>query len=138
MRGLKLAVVSASENCREILRRVGLLDQFDAIVSGTEAAEFGLAGKPAPDTFLAAAELLAVAPADAADPRRCDLRRPSGTSGGNFGLVIGVDRGTGADLGRAGAGLRLLRPLHPPVRNRELCGLACEPGQVNIARGACA
>jgi trehalose 6-phosphate phosphatase len=49
-RGLKLAVVSASENCRAILARVGLLDQFDAIVSGTEAAQLGLAGKPEPDT----------------------------------------------------------------------------------------
>ncbi|MGO9752827.1 MAG: HAD family hydrolase [Solirubrobacteraceae bacterium] len=102
LRGLKLAVVSASENCRDILQRVGLLDQFDAIVSGTEAAQLGLAGKPAPDTFLKAAELLGVAPANAVILEDAISGVQAGRAG-NFGLVVGVDRGTGADLRGAGA-----------------------------------
>jgi HAD superfamily hydrolase (TIGR01509 family) len=101
-RGLKLAVVSASENCRDILARVGLLDQFAAIVSGTEAAQLGLAGKPAPDTFLKAAELLGVAPANAAIFEDAISGVQAGRAG-NFGLVVGVDRGTGADLKIGGA-----------------------------------
>ncbi len=101
-RGQRLAVVSASENCRAILQRVGLLDEFDAIVSGTEAAELGLAGKPAPDTFLEAAKLLGVAPAEAAVLEDAISGVQAGRAG-RFGLVIGVDRGTGADLQGGGA-----------------------------------
>jgi alpha,alpha-trehalase len=101
-RGLKLAVVSASENCRDILQRVGLLDQFDVIVSGVEAAQLGLAGKPAPDTFLRAAELLGVAPANAVVLEDAISGVQAGRAG-HFGLVVGVDRNTGADLTTGGA-----------------------------------
>jgi alpha,alpha-trehalase len=101
-RGLKLAVVSASENCRAILTQVGLLDQFDTIVSGTEAAQLGLAGKPQPDTYLKASELLGVAPANA-DVLEDAISGIHAGRAGKFGLVVGVDRGTGADLTGAGA-----------------------------------
>jgi alpha,alpha-trehalase len=56
--GRKVAVVSASENCEAILARAGLLELFDNRVTGIEAAQLNLAGKPAPDTYLKAAELL--------------------------------------------------------------------------------
>jgi trehalose 6-phosphate phosphatase len=46
--GLATAIVSASENCRAILDRAGLLELFDAAVTGVEAAELALPGKPAP------------------------------------------------------------------------------------------
>ncbi len=64
-RGPGTAVVSASENCLDILRRAGLLDRFDVTVTGLDAAQLGLRGKPAPDSFLRAAELLGVARGDA-------------------------------------------------------------------------
>jgi trehalose 6-phosphate phosphatase len=101
-RGLKLGVVSASENCRALLERVHLLELFDAVVSSTEAAEWGLAGKPAPDTFLKAAELLGVAPARTAVLEDAIAGVQAGRAG-DFGLVVGVDRGTGADLLGGGA-----------------------------------
>lgn len=101
-RGRRLAVVSASENCRAILQRVDLLQEFDTLVSGTEAAELGLAGKPAPDTFLEAARRLGVAPAQAAVLEDAISGVQAGRAGG-FGLVIGVDRGTGSDLRAGGA-----------------------------------
>ena len=56
--GRKLAVVSSSANAKEVLKAVGILDLFDHIVDGHAVAEGGLKGKPAPDTFLAAAEAL--------------------------------------------------------------------------------
>ncbi len=56
--GKRVAVVSASKNCEAVLRKVGLLDLFDVMVSGREAAAMSLAGKPAPDTYQKAAELL--------------------------------------------------------------------------------
>ncbi len=56
--GKRVAVVSASKNCEAVLRKAGLLDLFDVMVSGREAAAMSLAGKPAPDTYLKAAELL--------------------------------------------------------------------------------
>lgn len=56
--GKRVAVVSASKNCETVLRMAGLLDLFDVMVSGREAAAMSLAGKPAPDTYRKAAELL--------------------------------------------------------------------------------
>jgi alpha,alpha-trehalase len=88
----RLAVVSASENCDPILRRVGLIDRFDARVTGVEAAEWHLPGKPAPDTFLKAAELLGVPPARAVVLEDAISGVQAGRAGA-FGLVVGVDRG---------------------------------------------
>ncbi|GAA4397163.1 hypothetical protein GCM10023168_01860 [Fodinibacter luteus] len=89
--GVRTAVVSASRNCVPILRRAGLLDRFEVRVGGEEAAAWGLRGKPAPDTFVRAADLLGVAPADAVvlDAAIAGVR--AGREG-NFGLVVGVDR----------------------------------------------
>ena len=56
--GKRVAVVSASKNCEAVLRKAGILDMFDVMVSGREAAAMSLAGKPAPDTYRKAAELL--------------------------------------------------------------------------------
>ena len=57
-----MAVVSASRNCSAVLAAAGLADLFDAQVDGEVAARMRLAGKPSPDTFLAAAEMLGVPP----------------------------------------------------------------------------
>ena len=94
-RGTHIAIVSASENCREILERARLLELFDAAVTGIEAAERGLSGKPAPDTFLAAADLLRVAPRHAVVFEDAIAGVQAGRAGG-FGLVVGVDRGDAA------------------------------------------
>lgn len=89
--GLATAVVSASKNARRVLDVVGLTDRFDAIVTGIEAADRGLIGKPAPDTFLAAAAELGVRPQDAVVLEDAVAGVRAGRAGG-FGLVIGVDR----------------------------------------------
>ena len=60
--GLKIAVVSSSKNCGTILKSAGLDDLFETKVDGNDLEALGLAGKPAPDGFLEAAEGLAVAP----------------------------------------------------------------------------
>jgi alpha,alpha-trehalase len=94
--GKRIAVVSASENCDAILERVGLLEHFDARVTGREASAWRLAGKPAPDTFLKAAALLGVAPARAVVIEDAISGVQAGRAG-EFGLVIGVDRGGAGD-----------------------------------------
>ena len=44
-------------------------DRFDTVVDGVVAAEEHLKGKPAPDTFLAAARRLGVEPREASSTR---------------------------------------------------------------------
>jgi alpha,alpha-trehalase len=89
--GFRTAVVSASNNCRAILIAAGIEDLFDTRVDGVVATERGLAGKPAPDTFLAAAEELGVEPARAVVLEDALSGVQAGRAGG-FGLVIGVNR----------------------------------------------
>ncbi|MGB8020972.1 MAG: beta-phosphoglucomutase family hydrolase [Candidatus Nanopelagicales bacterium] len=103
----RLAVVSASENCSALLERVGLLDRFQVRVTGVEAAQWGLAGKPAPDTFLKAAALLGVEPRDAVVVEDSIAGIQAGRAGG-FGLVVGVDRrGEPDSLSESGADIVL-------------------------------
>ncbi len=89
--GLKTAVVSASKNCEAVLAAAGIGDLFDLRIDGLVAERLGLAGKPAPDTFLKAAELLQVAPARAVVVEDAISGVRAGRAG-RFGLVIGVDR----------------------------------------------
>jgi beta-phosphoglucomutase family hydrolase len=94
--GRKLAVVSSSANAKEVLKAVGILDLFDHIVDGHAVAEGGLKGKPAPDTFLAAAEALGTDPAHAAVFEDALAGVEAGRAG-SFGVVVGVDRVGQAD-----------------------------------------
>jgi alpha,alpha-trehalase len=89
--GIKTAVVSASSNCEAVLRFTGIADLFDARVDGVAIAQLNLAGKPAPDTFLKAAEQLGVEPKRAVVVEDAISGVQAGRDGG-FGLVIGVDR----------------------------------------------
>ncbi|WP_228265950.1 HAD family hydrolase [Microlunatus elymi] len=91
-----VAVVSSSRNARPVLRAAGLLDRFEVIVDGNVATERELPGKPAPDTFVAAAEELGV-PVDRAVVMEDALSGVAAGRAGGFGLVVGVDRGAGAD-----------------------------------------
>ncbi|WP_225843563.1 HAD family hydrolase [Streptomyces albus] len=95
--GLRTAVVSSSANCRDVLVAVGIADRFDARIDGIVARERKLPGKPRPDTFLAAAHELGVAPGKAAVFEDALAGMEAGRAGG-FGHVVGVDR-----TGQAGA-----------------------------------
>ena len=101
--GLAQAVVSSSRNARPVLRAAGLGDRFATVVDGVTLDEERLPGKPAPDMFLRAAELLGVAPADAVVVEDASSGVAAGVTGG-FGLVIGIDRGGNREaLEQAGA-----------------------------------
>ncbi|GGT39646.1 HAD family hydrolase [Streptomyces althioticus] len=95
-RGLRTAVVSSSANCRDVLRSIDAEDLFDVRIDGVVAAERGLPGKPAPDTFLAAARELGVEPARAAVFEDALAGMDAGRAG-RFGYVVGVDRVGQAD-----------------------------------------
>jgi beta-phosphoglucomutase family hydrolase len=90
-RGLRCAVVSSSANCRAVIASAGIADCFEAVVDGELASREGFAGKPAPDTFLAAARLLGVQPRQAAVFEDALAGVQAGRAGG-FAIVIGVDR----------------------------------------------
>lgn len=90
-RGLRTAVVSSSANTAQVLDVAGIADLFEARIDGVVAAERGLAGKPAPDTFLAGAEALGVPPARAAVFEDALAGVAAGRAG-DFGYVVGVDR----------------------------------------------
>jgi beta-phosphoglucomutase family hydrolase len=98
--GLRTAVVSASANTREILHAAGIAGLFDDVVDGHAVEDRGLKGKPAPDTFLAAAHDLGVEPAHAAVYEDALAGVAAGRAG-RFGLVVGVDRADHADALRA-------------------------------------
>lgn len=94
--GLRTAVVSSSKNTPEILEAAGIADLFDDVVDGHAVEDRGIKGKPAPDTFLAAARDLGVEPAQAAVFEDALAGVEAGRAG-DFGHVIGVDRGGEAD-----------------------------------------
>jgi beta-phosphoglucomutase family hydrolase len=89
--GLHTAVVSASANTKEVLAAARISDLFEARIDGVVTAERHLHGKPAPDTFLAAAEELKVEPA-AATVFEDALAGVEAGRAGDFGFVVGVDR----------------------------------------------
>jgi beta-phosphoglucomutase family hydrolase len=98
--GLRRAVVSSSRHCAEILRAAGIDDLIEERVDGVVAQREGLRGKPAPDTFLAAARRLGVEPEAAAVFEDALAGVAAGRAGG-FGYVVGVDRVGQADALRA-------------------------------------
>jgi beta-phosphoglucomutase family hydrolase len=89
--GLKTAVVSSSANAELVLQVAGLTDLIDHRVDGVVAKQRHLPGKPAPDTFLAAAADLGVSKEEAVVFEDAIAGVESGRAGG-FGFVVGVDR----------------------------------------------
>ena len=89
--GLRRAVVSASANTRQVLESANLTDYFEAIVDGLVAGREHLEGKPAPDTYLAAARALHLQAQDAAVFEDALAGVQAGRAG-EFGFVVGVDR----------------------------------------------
>ncbi|MHB8695930.1 MAG: beta-phosphoglucomutase family hydrolase [Solirubrobacteraceae bacterium] len=98
--GLRRAVVSSSTNCRDVLIAAGIEDLFEEIVDGHVAEREHLAGKPAPDTFLAGARALGVRPGQAAVFEDALVGVQAGRAG-DFGFVVGVDRVGQADALKA-------------------------------------
>jgi beta-phosphoglucomutase family hydrolase len=89
--GLRRAVVSSSANTREVLELTGLDTYIEQRVDGVTLRTEDIPGKPAPDSFLRAADLLDVAPGDAAVFEDA-LSGVAAGRAGHFGLVVGVDR----------------------------------------------
>ncbi|UGQ15438.1 beta-phosphoglucomutase family hydrolase [Yinghuangia sp. ASG 101] len=90
-RDVPRAVVSSSANCREVLHAAGYDGLFEVVVDGIVAIEEHLPGKPAPDTFVAAARKLGYAPEHAVVFEDALAGVAAGHAGG-FGRVVGVDR----------------------------------------------
>src|SRR6185295_18181343 len=89
--GLPTAVVSSSKHTQDVLRAAGLTELFDARIDGVIAEQRHLAGKPAPDPYLAAAHDLAIEPTRAAVFEDALAGVEAGRAG-RFGCVVGVDR----------------------------------------------
>lgn len=109
-RGTKLAVVSSSRNAPAVLAAAGLADRFPVVVDGAVATANGLPGKPSPHTFTYAAEQLGVAVERSVVIEDALSGVEAGQAGG-FGLVLGVDRGVGADRLRAAGADLVVRDL---------------------------
>jgi beta-phosphoglucomutase family hydrolase len=89
--GFRTAVVSSSANTPAVLAAAGITELFDHRIDGNVARERHLPGKPAPDTFLAAARDLGLGPESAAVYEDALAGVAAGKAGG-FRMVIGVDR----------------------------------------------
>ncbi|WP_424528907.1 beta-phosphoglucomutase family hydrolase [Sphaerisporangium viridialbum] len=94
--GLHRAVVSSSANTARVLAAAGIADLFEARVDGVVARERHLAGKPAPDMYLAGAEALGIEPSEAAVFEDALAGVAAGRAG-RFAFVVGVDRVGQAD-----------------------------------------
>jgi beta-phosphoglucomutase family hydrolase len=104
-RGFKIAVVTSSQNCEAVLKAAKLDAFFEVRVDGNTIDAQQLAGKPAPDTFLTAAQRLGVEPTRAVVVEDAISGVQAGRNG-NFGLVIGVARkGNAEELRHHGAHL---------------------------------
>lgn len=94
--GGEVAVVSSSKNAPSVLEAAGLADRFEVVVDGAVAARDDIPGKPAPDMFVRAAELLGLPPGQCAVIEDAESGVKAGATG-PFALVIGVDRGVGRE-----------------------------------------
>ena len=101
--GFGRAVVTSSANAHDVLVAAGIDDLFDVRIDGVVAERERLQGKPAPDTFRAAARALGVSAAQAAVFEDALAGVAAGRAG-RFGFVVGVDRvGQAAALREHGA-----------------------------------
>jgi beta-phosphoglucomutase len=97
--GIRTALGSASKNSGTILKKVGLLPYFDAIVDGNHVK----ASKPDPEVFLKGAQALGVAPEQCVVFEDAIAGVEAGKAGGMKVVGIGSPEVlTGADLVVAG------------------------------------
>lgn len=90
--GLRRGVVSSSANASAMLEASGMDRLFDSVVDGNTAVREHLAGKPAPDMFLAGARRLGAGPERAAVFEDAIAGVQAARRGG-FRYVVGVGRG---------------------------------------------
>ena len=101
--GMPTAIVSSSANTKQVLDVAKIADLFDVRVDAQYAKEHNLHGKPAPDTFLAAATELHFTASQAAVFEDALAGVEAGRAG-HFALVVGVDRvGQAGELSKHGA-----------------------------------
>jgi len=134
--GLKTAIVSSSANTEAVLKAGGVSDLFDVRIDAKVATERGLHGKPAPDTYLEAARMLGVKPANAAVFEDALVGVAAGRAG-KFGFVVGVDRvGQADELRKHGADVVVkdLSDLLLPERAGRVSKCQCGVGDVIGAR----
>jgi HAD superfamily hydrolase (TIGR01509 family) len=93
-----------------VLVAAGIYDLFEERIDGVVAERDHLKGKPAPDTFLAGARALAVAPSQAAVFEDALAGVEAGRAG-DFRFVVGVDRVGQADALRAHGADTVVRDL---------------------------
>ena len=91
-RNIAVAIVSSSRNCQTILEMAGITSLFQACVDGKTSTILGLKGKPNPDIFCKAAEMIGVANRDCVIVEDAVSGVQAGRRG-SFGLVIGLNRG---------------------------------------------
>jgi len=96
-RGIRTAVVSASENTAAALEAAGIAGLFVVRIDGQVVKDRHLAGKPAPDSYLEAAKALGVTAGDAVVVEDALAGVEAGRAG-HFGLVVGVDHHDHAGL----------------------------------------
>jgi beta-phosphoglucomutase len=84
--GIKIAVISSSKNCPDILEKTGLYSLIDVEINGKQIVR----GKPDPWIFLAAAEKLNLTPRECVVFEDAVLGVEAGKRGGIF--TIGIDR----------------------------------------------
>lgn len=103
--GIKLGVASSSKNCKPVLERVDLLEIFDVRVDGVVSAELKLHGKPEPDIFTTACDIVGVKYKNAIVVEDAVSGVQAGKKG-NFGLTLGIARENNRkELEEAGADL---------------------------------
>lgn len=113
--GLATAVVSASAHTRAMLERAGLADLVDVTIDGAAMSASGLEPKPAPDTLIAACELLGTRPERAAafETTTAGLRAAR-TAGARLVVHVTRDGGDPAPAGLADVSVRDLADLLQP------------------------
>ncbi|MFF2549667.1 HAD family hydrolase [Nocardia sp. NPDC058058] len=98
--GLRIGVVSSSANAAAVLTAADLAGFVEIRIDGKTFAERGLAGKPAPDGFLAGAAGLGVRPDECAVFEDAIAGVAAGHAG-KFGFVVGVQRTGASDHAQA-------------------------------------
>ncbi len=88
---IKVGVASSSKNCMPILKKAGLEHLFQVCIDGLVSVEKKLKGKPAPDIFTTACDILDVQYHRAVIVEDAVSGVAAGRAG-NFGLVIGIAR----------------------------------------------
>lgn len=95
-KGLSMAIISSSHTTKFVCQKIGIIDLFDVIIDGRVSYELKLKGKPAPDVYLQAAEMLDILPEDCIVVEDSILG-VAGAKKGGFKYIIGVDRQNKAD-----------------------------------------